>query len=121
MDFDDKTVPTYDIRTDFVGATVVEPAQGCGEDAARWVIRRVTAVDGEPLRKVRAIQKTLKGLRRIYIRPTDERFVMREAAQNANDCHFVNPRPGATADAQDRWALRWLARYEAKIAETSSR
>jgi len=69
------------------------------------------------LEKVRAVQKTLKLLRRTYLRPTDERVAVRAAAQYANDCCFCNPAPGASAERKERWASRWLAKYEAKIAE----
>ncbi len=69
------------------------------------------------LGKVRAVQKTLKSLRRTYLRPTDERVAVRDAAQYANDCCFCNPPPDAGAEQKERWASRWMAKYEAKLAE----
>lgn len=67
--------------------------------------------------RVRDIQKTLRSLRHTYLMSTDERVAVREAAQHANDCCFCNPPPDASAERKERWASRWLAKYEAKLAE----
>lgn len=73
---------------------------------------------GRPnLERVRDLQKLAKRLRGVFLRPRDGRAGVREAVKYANDCGCSNPRPGSDEAAQERWAGRWLARYEAKRRE----
>ena len=68
-------------------------------------------------KRVRSIQRELRKLRRsIFLRTTSKEYAVREAAQHANDCTFCNPGPGSDDAAKRRWAQRWMAKYESRLA-----
>lgn len=57
----------------------------------------------------------------MYLRSADDRTVVRDAVQHANDCTFCNPAPNSDDAAKERWASRWLKHYEQKLAELRKR
>lgn len=70
------------------------------------------------LEHVRALQASAKKLRKIYSAKGSADAILKFRVQYANDCCFCNPSKGSSLIAQSKWALRWLARYEA--AEVSA-
>jgi len=63
------------------------------------------------LQQVRALQGLARRLRKAYLRPGSDDAKCRDAVQGANDSTFTNPAPGADAASKERWAARWLKRY----------
>ena len=70
------------------------------------------------LTQVRALQRQAKA--RAYFMPGDPRREEREAIRSTNDGCYCNPPPHATPDLKERWAQRWLNRYQLKLQELRS-
>lgn len=76
-----------------------------------------TQKSSSPLQEVRGLQKLGRKLRKMFLPISDVRKVSLNAIQFANDCTMCNPPKGSDAAAQERWATRWLARYNLVVGQ----